>query len=128
VTGEPKANRDPNTLTPKLARGWERFQLIMGLLDHPVFLTECVRSFERQTWLYEQGREREGLIVTNARAGESDHNPNEMGLSDALDFAFRGKDPWSEGHPWALAGTLAGKLGLLWGGSWSQPDRPHIYV
>lgn len=126
---EPTTNRDPRTLVPVLAAAWERFDTIMDLLGHPVFLTECVRSHERQDWLYAQGRTRDGKVVTNAKAGESDHNPNSEGQGRALDYAFRGgNSPWSEEHPWALAGTIAKELGLRWGGDWPKPDRPHLYV
>jgi len=37
-------------------------------------ISETYRTMERQQYLYEQGRTREGKKVTNAKAGESFHN------------------------------------------------------
>lgn len=119
-------NRDERRLHPELVAAWHKFANVMAEVGHPVFLVEGYRSFERQDWLYAQGRTRDGKIVTNAKAGQSDHNPDPDGLSHALDFAFRGREPFAEWHPWGFAGQVAAQLGLEWGGTWRKPDKPHL--
>ncbi len=122
-------NRDPEALHPTLHAGWLEFQVEMEARGHPVFLTETIRSLERQQELYDQGRKPDapGAIVTYARPGESDHNPNEDGQALAFDFAFSGGEPYSEHHPWEMAGDVLKDLGLLWGGDWRMRDRTHAY-
>lgn len=85
------------------------------------------RSYAEQTALYEQGRTRPGLRVTNARAGESAHN---FGL--AVDLVRdgvldrRGLQPdWSP-ESYVPLGERAPKFGLLWGGEFLTPDYPHV--
>ena len=46
-------------------------------------ITSTLRSFAEQTALYNQGRTTAGQVVTNAKAGQSNHN---FGLS--FDFAL----------------------------------------
>ena len=120
-----------------------RFQIVMAILGHPVDLTETLRLRARQATLYALGRTtpgpcatREnpmGLTVTNAKPGESGHEPDEGGLSRAFDFHFRRSPSWGEDQPWDLAGTVVKALGARWGGDWThwaggKGDRPHVYV
>lgn len=126
-----RANRDEGRLHPKLLLAWTVLKVVMQLLGRPVFMTEGVRSNKRQSELYAQGRTAPGAIVTHARPGQSAHNPTKPGdASTALDFAFRGQDPYSEDHPWELVGAAAKLLGLRWGGDWTgkKRDRPHLYI
>jgi peptidoglycan L-alanyl-D-glutamate endopeptidase CwlK len=146
-------NRDTAFLHPDLLEGWKVIEEIMLRIGHPVFLTEGVRPGERQDALYAQGRTTPGpecrhtgqarpigscekhplgLTVTNAKAGQSDHQPDAEGRSKALDFAFRGRDTWAAKSPylWTLVGCLAKALGMKWGGDWprARRDRPHLYI
>ncbi|MGI8348922.1 M15 family metallopeptidase [Niallia circulans] len=100
-----------------------------------VVITEDFRSVEEQNRLYEQGRTREGSIVTNAKGGQSYHN---YGL--AIDFALmdingvviwdmkydgngNGKSDWSE------VVEIAKSLGFQWGGDWANfKDYPHFQM
>jgi peptidoglycan L-alanyl-D-glutamate endopeptidase CwlK len=80
-----------------------------------------LRSNEEQTALYASGRTAKGWIVTNARAGESAHNPDEDGLSHAYDCCpmVSGKPIWDTSDPkWAIVGARAEEAGLLWSGRW----------
>ncbi len=89
------------------------------------------RTFEEQDALYAIGRTRPGRKVTNARGGYSNHN---FGI--ALDFGvFRDgkyldeKSPHLAAHVHRLAGKLAPKYGLDWGGAWTTfVDTPHFEV
>lgn len=81
------------------------------------------RSFREQAGLYFQGRTNtKGPIVTNAPPGFSAHN---FGL--AVDFVrMVGVTPsWAE-KDYDVLGEEAEKAGLVWGGSWQRPDRPHV--
>lgn len=92
------------------------------------------RTYAEQTKLYNKGRKTGGDIVTNARAGYSNHN---FGI--AVDGGFFGKDGsyLDESSP-NLAEKLHKKLAdlvkvkipqLEWGGDWkSFKDTPHWEV
>lgn len=119
-------DRDPRNLRPELAAAWAKLWLFAQEIGSPIFLTEGRRSSARQRWLYEQGRVRPGPIVTRAKPGQSAHEAGADGLGRALDFAFRGPEPFGEAHPWSRIGAEAERLGLRWGGRWPHPDRPHL--
>ena len=61
---------------------------------YPMEAFECWRSPERQAYLYEQGRTREGAVVTKATA-------------------------WGSAHALGLACDIAAKIGGKW--SWDYP-------
>jgi peptidoglycan L-alanyl-D-glutamate endopeptidase CwlK len=89
-------------------------------------ITQGYRSFEAQLKLYNQGRVTPGPKVTNAKPGLSYHN---YGL--AVDFCFKGKDPYLENHPkkvelWMFLGKLIEDSGCYWGGLFKNPDMPHM--
>lgn len=75
------------------------------------------RTYAEQDSLFAQGRTTPGKIVTNAKGGESAHN---FGL--AVDF-YAGS--WDPPKYWLL-GKMANARGLVWGGDWTHPDRPHV--
>lgn len=87
------------------------------------------RTAAEQNALYAQGRTKPGKIVTNAKAGQSNHN-----FGVALDFGvFQNGRYLDEGNPKVAAafhkraGALASKFSLKWGGDWvSFPDLPHF--
>lgn len=58
-----------------------------------------------------------GHTVSNAQGGESAHN---FGL--AVDFYAGDWDAAS----YDLLGQMVAGRGLVWGGSWKHPDRPHV--
>jgi len=81
-----------------------------------------LRSNEEQDKLYAQGRTVPGKIVTNARAGESAHNPDINGLSHAYDCCpmLAGKPIWDANHPyWPIVGACGEEAGLTWSGRWT---------
>lgn len=139
-----RANRDRTRLHPELRAKLERLEAVMAAAGHPIFLTEGVRFRARQAQLYAQGRmlraegdklvaaptRTPGPIVTHAKPGQSDHQPDAAGYGRAADVAFKAKPHWSEDHPWDLLGAAAKAIGLKWGGDWKgrKRDRPHIYV
>ncbi len=87
-----------------------------------VRITETYRSQERQNELYAQGRTTPGQIVTwtktsrhtSRRAWDICQNIPGREYSDASFFDSCGK--------------IAESIGIIWGGEWKTPDRPHFEV
>jgi peptidoglycan LD-endopeptidase CwlK len=98
-----------------------------------IVITDDFRSAAEQDRLYEQGRSREGTIVTHVEGGESYHN---YGL--AIDFALKlddGSVVWDlerddNGNgqsDWMEVVAIAKDLGFEWGGDWAGfKDYPHL--
>lgn len=118
-----------------------------------------MRSPEQQTALFAQGRESLSKVnslrkaaglppisasenkkhVTNARAGQSNHNLTTFLLpsSRAAFYLVNGYavDIVSHRHGWDAVsqfwtdlGTLAKKYGCEWGGDWKKPDPAHVQM
>ncbi len=85
-----------------------------------IFITETYRSQERQDELYEQGRTKPGQIVTWTRT--SRHTSRL-----AWDIACRGKELYDV-KILNRAGAIGKSLGIIWGGDWVPPDKPHFEV
>ncbi|HTN66491.1 MAG TPA: M15 family metallopeptidase [Burkholderiaceae bacterium] len=83
------------------------------------------RTYEEQDALYAQGRTAPGAIVTNARAGYSNHN---FGI--AFDVGvFEGNQYLGESPKYKAVGALGMDLGLEWGGNWKTiVDQPHFQL
>ena len=150
------AIRSIERLHPELALRYGYVQFTMAGLRHPIRQTETVRPIVRQQEIWERGRTTSGvpcrhddivrpigicdehplgLPVTNATPGKSMHTPRLLdgqldyrnGLARAVDFFFDAPEPWSETHPWRVAGELGEVVGLVWGGRWTNPrDLGHL--
>lgn len=81
-----------------------------------------LRTYQEQDALYAQGRTTPGRIITNARAGYSNHN---FGL--AFDIGIFSGKAYLEDHAlYTELGPLGESLGLEWGGRWKKiVDEPH---
>jgi len=84
------------------------------------------RTYAEQTAIYAQGRSKPGKIVTNARAGYSNHN---FGIAFDIGI-FKGKIYYTgataaQTKAYIEAAKLVKPCGLLWGGDWRSPDYPH---
>lgn len=88
----------------------------------PMRITDGFRSVAEQQRLYAQGRTTPGRIVTQC---DGIRKPSNHQSGRAVDCAFLGPDPYAESHPWARYGALVRAQGLIWGGDWTKPDRPH---
>jgi peptidoglycan L-alanyl-D-glutamate endopeptidase CwlK len=98
-----RPDRDFDKLHPELRRRLLDFLQLCGRRKLAVFVTEGWRSPERQAWLYESGRTREGPILTHAKPGQSYHNITILGrpYSGAVDVAVWDEDePWSKSLEW----------------------------
>lgn len=87
------------------------------------------RPYAEQTALYAQGRTTPGKIVTNARAGQSSHN---FGIAyDLVRDGFMeraGLQPDYRPASYDVLGPAAQKHGIVWGGSWTFKDLPHVQL
>lgn len=91
-----------------------------------------MRSYAEQDALYAQGRTKPGKVVTNARAGFSNHN---FGLAFDIGIFKGSSDPEKaktfvpESPLYKVIGALGTNLGLEWGGSWTSiKDEPHFQL
>ncbi len=126
-------SRDIADLAPCMRPAATEFVAQCLAVGLPVLITQTHRTDEEQQRLYDQGRTTPGKIVTNAKPGDSPHNPVKGFPGLAFDIAFRvletGGVTWEEPRPggWEEAGRIAESLGLVWGGRWKKfPDRPHF--
>ena len=85
-------------------------------------LISGLRSYAEQDALYAKGRTAPGPVVTNARAGFSNHN---FGI--AFDIGvFEAGRYLPESPKYKAVGALGMDLGLEWGGNWKTiVDQPH---
>lgn len=83
------------------------------------------RTYAEQDALYAQGRTARGPKITNARAGQSNHN---FGI--AFDIGvFEGNRYLPESPKYKAVGALGMDIGLEWGGSWKTiVDQPHFQL
>jgi peptidoglycan L-alanyl-D-glutamate endopeptidase CwlK len=112
--------RDISRLKPAAKKACEMFMAECKRQGVDIFITETLRTKERQEYLYAQGRTRPGQIVTwtlNSR--------HMTGL--AWDIACNGKNLY-DANTLKKAGEIAKKLKITWGGDWSPPDTPHFEV
>lgn len=111
------------TLLPEvrpLARKLVRQAAEQGII---VKVTSGTRSNEEQNALYAQGRTAPGKIVTQARAGYSNHN---FGLAFDLTIFENGQPVW-ESPKYRKLGAMGKEIGLKWGGDFTTiHDEPHF--
>ncbi|MBQ7625261.1 MAG: S-layer homology domain-containing protein [Clostridia bacterium] len=90
----------------------------------PVLITDTLRTKEEQNALYAQGRSTPGQIVTSCRYPHSLHN-----WGCAFDFCKNvvGHE-YDDPDFFQKCGQLAEDMGLVWGGKFKNPDRPHIQL
>lgn len=112
--------RDINELLPIAQKACKLFLSECKKIGLDIFITETYRSQERQNYLYEQGRSRPGNIVTWTK---SSRHTSRL----AWDIACNGGVLY-DNTILLKAGEVAKKLGIIWGGNWSTPDKPHFEV
>lgn len=114
--------RDINELTTNAQKACRLFLTECEKQGLKVLITETYRSQERQNYLYEQGRTREGNKVTWTKS--SRHTSRR-----AWDICqnVKGKE-YSDKSFFKNCGIIASKFGITWGGNWSTPDTPHFEI
>ena len=119
-----KPCRDLNKLSAKGKIACELFLAECKKQGLNVLVTETYRSQERQSYLYEQGRTRQGIIVTNVKKVGYHNSGN------AWDICKNVKGHEYDDYDFFLkCGFIAKRLNIEWGGSWkSFPDNPHFQI
>lgn len=115
------ACRDINELNPIAQKACRLFLQACEKNGIKIFITETYRSQERQNYLYEQGRSREGNIVTWTK--KSNHTGRM-----AWDIACYPPNNLYDSKTLRKAGEIATSMGITWGGTWNTPDKPHFEV
>lgn len=123
------ASRSVDDLTPRVRAMCRAFvaECRANGLDVLVYCT--LRSDAEQAQLYRSGREVAGPILTNAKPGESLHNPDASGLARAFDAVplVGGKAAWSDDARLALMGQCGEAVGLEWAGRWRGTLRERVH-
>lgn len=91
----------------------------------PEWPFETLRTAERQRFLYGFGRDYDDGRgrVTNARSALYSWH----GYGLAIDVVEKDGTPWDAPESfWFALGLAAERHGLVWGGRWKRPDRPHV--
>lgn len=114
-----------STLLPpvrSMARALVQKAVLAGI---KVKIISGFRTYAEQNALYAQGRTTAGAVVTNAKAGYSNHN---FGI--AFDVGvFEGGKYLGESPKYKAVGVIGMDLGLEWGGNWKTlVDQPHFQL
>lgn len=122
---DPRSESLIATLLPEVrpyARALVQKALAAGIR---IKVISALRTYEEQDKLYAQGRTAPGTVVTNAKAGQSNHN---FGI--AFDVGvFEGNKYLGDSPKYKAVGALGIELGLEWGGNWkSIVDQPHFQL
>ena len=106
--------RDTDLLEPVTRQAVAAIIADAAALGIHLIVTETYRSKERQQHLFSTG-------ASKLREVGVHH----YGL--ACDFAkvVNGKANWD--GDWKFLGVLAEKHGLIWGGDWGEPNKPHTF-
>ena len=116
--------RDLNACAPKFADAVREMltSLEGGRKEYPF---ETLRTEARQAFLYGFGREYDdgrGKVTGAETALLSWH-----GFGLAVDIVEKDNTPWdAPAGFWESIGISAEARGLVWGGRWKKPDRPHV--
>ena len=123
------AQRDLLSLDPAVRRMAVAFLNECRACGLPVLIYCTLRSNAEQAALYEQGRTAPGPIVTNARAGESLHNPDSGGYAWAFDAVpmVAGRAAWGDAGRIEQMGVCGESVGLEWAGRWSGSLRERLH-
>jgi peptidoglycan L-alanyl-D-glutamate endopeptidase CwlK len=122
---DPKSEKVIATLLPEvqpMARALVQKAALSGIR---IKVISGFRTYAEQDALYAHGRTAPGGIVTNARAGYSNHN---FGI--AFDVGvFEGNTYLDDSPKYKAVGALGTDLGLEWGGNWKTiVDQPHFQL
>lgn len=122
-------SRDINDLTPGTRAKYLAFAGEMKLAEIDYIVTCTYRSQAEQDALYAQGRTAPGKKVTWTR-----HSRHTQRTAFDIAILVNGKLVWNptldaDGDgvaEYTEAGLIGEKVGLTWGGRWSNPDAPHF--
>lgn len=123
------ASRSLDDLAEPVKKAALNFLEIASLDGLDVLIYCTLRPLAEQARLYAQGRSVPGQVLTNAKPGESLHNPDQSGKSWAFDAVpmQAGKCMFHDDamlHRMGVAGEVAG---LRWAGRWAGRLREKVH-
>jgi peptidoglycan L-alanyl-D-glutamate endopeptidase CwlK len=116
-----KHNNNVNLLSPYFYRRLQKALDAVRQSGYMLEIFEAYRTPARSSYLYEQGRTRDGKIVTNAKAWQSLHN---YGL--AVDLIYKPDGRWS----WEGDFDTPAKIMVAYDFEWlgNKGDKPHYQI
>lgn len=128
-------SRNVNDLHPALQLKVAELKELCKANGITIGISECLRTAAEQNALYAKGRTAAGSIVTNCK-GTSYSSMHQWGV--AFDF-YLDMDVDGDGKKaddafnnatrlFEKVGALGQSIGLEWGGSWTNKDRPHFQL
>lgn len=128
-------SRNVSDLHPVLQVKAEQLKELCKENGIAIGISECLRTVAEQNALYAKGRTVPGSIVTNCK-GTSYSSMHQWGV--AFDF-YLDMDVDGDGKKsddafnnatrlFEKVGALGQSIGLEWGGSWTNKDRPHFQL
>jgi len=120
------ASRSLDDLTPQAKAKAVKFVAACAAQGIDVLIYCTLRSNAEQDELYAKGRTTPGPIVTNARAGQSLHNPVPgTDKSRAFDCVpiLHGKAMFGDTGSYLKMGAIGEAIGLTWAGRWTGKLR-----
>lgn len=116
-----KVNNDLMLLSPYFRLRLENALRDVQEAGYDLFVFEGWRAPARQNYLYEQGRNREGKKITNAKAWESWHN-----FGVASDLVYKIKNRWDWSGDFDKPSIIMKGHGFEWLGHIG--DKPHYQI
>lgn len=116
-----RPNNNLMLLSPWLRSRIEAALRELHAAGHELYIFEGFRSLQRSNYLYEQGRTREGTIVTKAKAWQSFHN---YGL--ACDLWPKKNNRWVFDYNYEKPAVIMRKHGFKCGIDFG--DNPHFQL
>ena len=123
------ASRQLDELAPPVYRAALAFVERCNGAGLHVLIYCTVRDDAEQALLYARGRTAPGAIVTNARPGQSLHNPQKDGHAWAVDAVpmLAGEPRWSDEGALMVMGAAGERVGLEWAGRWRGKLRERVH-
>lgn len=133
MTGCAVASRSLADLAPPVRAAAVQFVDLCNRAGVDVLIYCTLRSLEEQARLYASGRTVPGAKLTNARPGESLHNPDGNGQAwafDAVPLLPDGRAAWGADSLIDKMGECGERAGLEWAGRWvgSLRERVHFQI
>lgn len=135
MSAQKPSSRNINDLSPRLRALFVRFDSAMRKAGIDYIVTCTYRNDADQQAAYDQGRTKQGRVITNARPGQSMHNHTDLNgdpSSNAFDIVImkNGKPDWDTDNPnWKSAGKIGVSVGLEWAGNWKTfREYPHFQL
>lgn len=123
------ASRSIDSLSPELRGRAVAFLLECQRRGFEAMIYCTLRTLSEQAALYAVGRDLPGKVLTNAKPGDSLHNPDGDGWAWAFDAVpmMAGKPLWSDSQGLDAMGAAGESVGLQWAGRWRGPLRERLH-